>query len=114
MEKEGICGEGREISSLHFRFYVYTQLFAHGLYFPAQTILSPHLGQNFQSLLISNPHFLHTTTEATLGITPTPLTPNYNQQHFSFTQHHRKNKPAQTDTNNLNLTCPINFSSIRK
>ena len=30
--------------------------------------MSPQLGQNFQSLLISNPHFLHATTHAILGI----------------------------------------------
>ena len=38
------------------------------LYFPVHTILSPHLGQNFQSDLVSEPHFLHFTTAAITGI----------------------------------------------
>jgi hypothetical protein len=43
-------------------------LVEHGLYLPAQTILSPQLGQNFQSDLNSKPHFLHITICATTGI----------------------------------------------
>ena len=38
------------------------------LYLPVQTTLAPQLGQNFQSDLVSEPHFLHFTTAAITGI----------------------------------------------
>jgi len=63
----------------HFVLQVYSFTFV--LCFPVQTILSPQFGQNFQSLLISNPHFLHATTHAILSIIHLHAS-DYSQQQF--------------------------------